>query len=380
MKSGDQATSGLRVGSRTVKLSDVAELAGVSLSTVSRVLNRRKFFDRLSRATVERVNQAARQLNYQPHHVAQTLATNRSLVIGIYVHVQSSMVEGEHPMIGNSYAGEVLSHAERFFRERGYDLLIINLSGHQETLKRCAGKFHSRQVDGILTVYSTEPEELCFLNEQQVPAVAIDYAGPEVPVSYVALDNRAAIYSAVDYLVGLGHRNIAFLGECHPDTFPDLRVRHTAFLERMAKHQLPVKYELCWPNSPKFERKPDFQFLEGGWAADYLASCEDRPTALVTISDGQAFSVIRRLGELGLHCPREMSVVGFDDSFLARWSRPLMTSLSHNLNHMTTRACEVLLSHIEQWYVNQTWQVVHEKIQATLTVRDSTAAPANGTE
>jgi DNA-binding LacI/PurR family transcriptional regulator len=379
LNSGTQISGG-KNGSRPVKLSDVAEAAGVSLSTVSRVLNRRKFFERLSQATVERVNKAAEALNYQPHHVAQTLATNRSMVIGVYVHVQSSMVEGEHPMIGNSYAGEILSYAERFFRERGYDLLIINLSAPQQTLKRCATKFHNRQVDGILTVYSAEPEELCFLNEQQVPAVAIDYAGPKVPVSYVGLDNHAAINLAVDHLVNLGHRNIGFLGACHPETFSDWRLRHTAFLEGMARHQLPVKYDLSWPNTPLIERKPDFQFQEGIWAIDFLSSRADRPTALVTISDGQAFAATRRMGELGWRCPQEMSVVGFDDSFLARWSRPSMTSISHNLKQMTNRACEILLGHIEQWYDQQAWQVVHEKIYGALTIRESTAPPPTRTE
>ncbi len=355
-----------------VKLSDVAALAGVSLSTVSRVLNRRKYFDRLSQGTVERVQKAAEQLKYRPHHVAQTLATNRSMVIGIYVHVPTSFLEGKHYLIGGSYAGEIIGVAEQFLRPRGYDLLVINLSDSRQTLGRCAEKFHSRQVDGILLMQNPQPEELCYLSEQNVPAVAIDYSGPEVPVSYVRMDNTGGIGAAVDHLVSLGHRNIGFLGSCHPESFSDWEERHQAYLARMAHHQLPVKYDLHWPNTMRIERTLDFQFYEGVWATDFLVSKADRPTALVAMSDGQAFSVARRLAELGLRCPEDMSIVGFDDSIWARWSKPRLTTISHSMEQMAIRSCQILLDQMERWYAGDSWPTVHEMVKAELVVREST--------
>lgn len=365
-------------GRVSVKLADVAELAGTSLSTVSRVLNRRKYFERLSAATIERVHAAAKQLNYQPHHVAQTLATNRSMVIGIYVHVAKSFAEGKHQIVGEGYGGEVMAAAESYFRDRGYDMLLVNMSAANRSLEQCAAKFKSRQVDGILTVYSCDTEELEYLAGQGVPAVAIDYAGPAVNASYVSLDNRAAVHAAVDHLVELGHRNIGFLGACNPEMFGDWRVRSEAFLERMRHHALAVRHHLVWPNTPEMPHKPDFQYYEAEWAINHLAKCEDRPTALITISDVQAFAAIRQMNVLGLNCPRDMSIVGFDDGVLSRWAMPKMTSVSHCLPGITQRACEVLLGHIEQWYVGKKWQPVQEQMGGTLTVRESTAAVGGG--
>jgi len=307
--------------------------------------------------------------------MARALATNRSMVIGIYVPVPVSLAQGNHPIIGSSFASEILAYTEQFYRQHGYDLLVINLSDSQQTLRRCAQKFHSRQVDGILLIRIPQADELCYLGEQNVPAVAIDYAGPEVPVSYISLDNRSAIEAGVDHLVELGHRRIAFLGSCNPETLPDYDARHEAFLSRMAHHGLPVKYDLHWPNTIRVNRELDFQLREGNWAIDFLAQRDDRPTGLITVGDGQAFAAARHLGELGLRCPDDMSIVGFDDSFLARLSKPALTSISHNTRQVTNRACEILLDHIEHWQADRTWPVVQERVRGGLTFRASTAPP-----
>lgn len=355
-------------------LADVAALAGVSVSTVSRAIHKRKLHERLSRKTVEKVEMAARKLNYRAHHVAQTLATNRSMVIGIYAHASPSFVEAGHPTVGIGYAGDVMAHAEAFFREQGYDLLLINLSSSStRSLERCAAKFQSRQVDGILSIGGNEPAELAYLQKQQIPVVAVDYAGAYVPVSHVSLDNEQGIHLAVDHLVELGHRRIAFLGACHEESFLDCHVRHRSFLQRMAYHGLPVVYDLNWPHTIVVDRKPDYQFFEGRWAIDHLLAQPEKPTALITISDAQAYAAIQRMGELGLACPDDMSVVGFDNSIWARWSSPALTSVTHELGEITSSACKILLQHIEQWYAKEGWEIVQEKIPSSLAIRDSTA-------
>lgn len=357
-------------------LADVAALAGVSLSTVSRAIHKRKFHERLSKETIAKVEAAAQKLNYHAHHVAQTLATNRSMVIGIYVHTQSSFIDGDHPTIGIGYAGDILAYAEAFFRAKGYDLLLINLSdSNQQALEHSAVKFHSRQVDGILMIGCNEPNELSYLHKQSIPAVAVDYAGTTPPpISHVSLNNQQAIYLAVDHLVGLGHKNIAFLGACHEDSFLDCHIRHRAFIQRMAHHELPVAHDMNWPNTIKIDRKPDFQFFEGCWAADYILAKPEasRPTALITISDSQAYAAVQHLSSHGIRCPQDLSVIGFDNSIWARWASPALTSASHQLPEMTTRACEILLTQIQAWYEGNGWELVQEKVESSLVVRNST--------
>lgn len=354
-------------------LADVAALAGVSVSTVSRAIHKRKLHERLSKETVERVKQAARKLNYRAHHVAQTLATNRSMVIGVYAHAPASFIEAGHPTVGIGYAGDVMAHAEAFFREQGYDLLLINLSSSStSSLERCAAKFQSRQVDGILSIGSNEPAELASLQKMQIPLVAVDYAGAYVPVSHVSLDNEQGIHLVVDHLVELGHRRIAFLGACHEESFLDCHERHRSFLQRMAHHGLPVVHDLNWPHTIVIKRKPDYQFFEGRWAVDHLLAQPEKPTALVTIGDEQAYAAIQRMNELGLLCPGDMSVAGFDNSIWARWSSPALTSVTHELPEITSRACKILLQHIEQWYAGEAWEIVQEKIPGRLALRGST--------
>jgi len=361
--------------SNQVTLADVAELAGVSLSTVSRAIHKRKLHERLSKETIEKVEAAARKLNYRAHHVAQTLATNRSMIIGVHAHVSSSFIKAGHPAIGIGYAGDIMAHAEVFFRQHGYDLLIINLSNSSKmSLERCADKFHSRQVDGILAIGGNEPVELTHLRQQGIPLVAVDYSGGHVPVSHVSLDNEQGIHLAVDHLVELGHRRIAFLGTCHEESFLDCHLRHRSFLQRMAHHGLSVIHDLNWPHTICIERKPDYQFYEGRWAIDHLLKQADRPTALLTISDEQAYAAAQRLGELGLSCPADMSIVGFDNSIWSRWSLPALTSVTHDLQEITSQACDVLLQHIQQWYAKEPWDIVQKKIPGELAVRASTAA------
>jgi len=368
----EKADSSVKISPGGAKLSDVAMLAGVHLGTVRKVLRGRTANHRISEETVRKVQAAAKKLKYHPHHTARALATNQSMVIGVYVHVPTSFIEGEHGIIGGSYWGDVLAHAEQWFRQKGYDLLVVNLSSSAQSIRHCAEKYHSRQVDGILVASDADPQELEYLYEQGVPTVAIGYTGPDIPASYIRLDNRAGMFAVVDHLVELGHRNIAWLGVCHPDILGDWRERHDAVLERMAYHGLGVLHDLHWPNTPRFEHVPDFKLYEGAWAVDYLLAQSNRPSALVAIDDLQAFGAVRQLQERNCSCPQDLSVTGFDDSFFARWSRPKLTSVSHDIKQVTTRACEILLEHVSRRNENPVFDPVHETITASLIVRQST--------
>ncbi len=360
---------------RTAKLVDIARLANVSVTTASRVLNKRKYFDRISETTMQKVQAAARELHYEPNRTAQNLVTNRTHTIGVFVHPEQNLIGAHHPIVGESFTGFILGYSEEFFRELGYDLLIINFSENARSLGHCSARFHNNQIDGVLGVGSCNVTDLNYLAEQGVPAVAVNYAGASPRASFVGLDNIAAIHLGVDHLVSLGHKDIAFLGGCNPVVEEEYTVRCNAFRERMAHHSLTSRFVWNGYNTVVIPRERDFQYHEGRWAAEQIANMREGPTALITVGDIQAFGFVQRMGELGLQCPEDVSVIGFDNSIWARISSPGLTSLDHAVDEMTRRACSLLLDHIECCYANTPWQVKHEMLCPQLVVRNSTASP-----
>lgn len=353
---------------RPTTLADIAAATGLSLSTVSRVLNRRKLHERLSAETTARVRAAAARLGYQPHLGAQALATRRSRTIGIAVHLPGS---DEAPVLAGAYLGEIAGRAEVFFRSRDHDLLFLNAADAARLPERCAAKFRGGQIDGVLAAGNTPAATLRRLEREGIPAVAVDYPGPADAGSHVGLDNRGAVALVLDHLAALGHRRIAFLGRRGPGVHGDAAVRRRAFAEGIARRGLAASAPFAdWPE-PGIEGDE----AAGAWAAQRIASLPHRrrPTALLAMSDETAFDLQRRLAGAGVDCPRDLSLAAFENGPAARLAAPALTVVDHNLRAITERACAVLLDRIERRHAGlRAAPPVREKVAGTLVVREST--------
>lgn len=276
---------------------DVAKLAGVSTATVSRAL---RGLPNVSERTREKVQAAAAELDYVSSPSASRLASGLTHSIGVIT-----------PYLGRWFFGQVLSGAARVLREAGYDVLLNALpddASREDFFTRMPLR---RRVDGVLVL--TLPLADRQLEQLRCLGVPIGSVGAPAPgFSSVGIDDVAAAKMATNHLVNLGHTRIAMIGAgasipTHFVTPDDRREGYRAALAA-AGLEAPVEYEVDGSYT-----------TDGGESAMVeLLSLPNPPTAVFAQSDEMAMGALRAIRRSGLSCPRDVSVVGFDDHQLAR--------------------------------------------------------------
>ncbi|WP_223691030.1 LacI family DNA-binding transcriptional regulator [Leifsonia poae] len=282
---------------KSAGIRDVAELAGVSVTTVSHVLNETPH-TRVSEETRARVRQAAKTLGYGPNRMAQALRTNRSGLIGLL----------SEEIATTPHAGRIILGAQNAAREHDLTLVIINTerggggASHREDIQALI----DRQVDAIL--YATMYHRSVSLppNLQSLPAVLIDSTDKAGIVPAVVPDEVGGAVAAVTHLVEAGHRRIGFLN--NDDDVPATRLRFAGYRQVLADNDIPFDEGLVL-SAPS-------ETLPGYGLARELLGRSDRPTALFCYNDRMAMGAYRAAAELGLDVPRDLSIVGFDNQEL----------------------------------------------------------------
>ncbi len=307
--------------SRRVRIRDVAERAGVSPTAVSFVLAGRDDM-RLSEATRQRVLATARELNYRPNLTARTLRTQVSKTLGF---VSDRVVTDEY--VGDLIRGSLLQAAAD-----GHHLLIGETGGDAATQAEVLHDLLDRQVDGF--VYATS-----WTKEVEVPEVLVGHpvvllncvAGEDV--TSVLPDEVAAGRSAVETLLEAGHTGgIVLVGETPTEVVAaGERLDGMTAALRDAGHRLAASIDTVWWPSASYDATTKF-----------LAGHPDL-TAMVCLNDRVALGVYQALADAGLRLPEDVSVISFDDSSLASWLRPQLTSVALPYQEMGVRAVEALL-------------------------------------
>ena len=302
---------------KKINIEAVASTAGVSTTTVSRVING---ITTVSESNRQRVFEAIRKLKYRPNPSAQRLAAGgKTNTIGLLI----PRFEG---IFQSYYALEVLKgvgiSAERFRS----DLLLHITDGRTSV--------NPASVDGLLFIDIDGGEELLdrVVNEDEMPVVVLNHYLEDLPVSCIAIDNRAAAQLVVDYLVRLGHRDIATItGDLKTQAGLD---RLDGFLQAMKARRLPVK--------EGYVQHGDFRLPSARTAAEALLKLRDRPTAVFAASDDMALELVNLALAKGIRVPEELSVVGFDDNPIAAHGRVPLTTVRQPLADMGRIALEML--------------------------------------
>jgi LacI family transcriptional regulator len=307
-------------------------LSGVSVATVSRVLND---YDDVSATTRERVLKLAEELEYTPTAAARTLVTKRTHVVGV---VLSTGVD--HPDIQHPFFQEVLVGLKRRLGSGGYDLLLLaneesgNAFGTHSYLQRCR---HHR-VDGVVLMGADAREpDVQRMARSTIPCVAVDLDLVGRRTGFVVSDNARGAGLALDHLHSLGHDRIATI------TGPtDTRAgmdRLVGYREGLARLGLPYRDD--------YVRDGDFYFESGEAAMQDLLSLPEPPTAVFAASDLMAAGAIRAIQQAGLTVPADIAVVGFDDIQLAAMMQPALTTIRQDKLGLGSAAAEALLRMIE---------------------------------
>ncbi|MBN3807905.1 LacI family DNA-binding transcriptional regulator [Paraburkholderia sp. Ac-20347] len=329
-------------------LADVARLAGVSQMTASRALNGRPG---VSRETRDEVLRIASDIGYVVNRTAQKLSGGRNGIIGIMT-----------PTLDTQFSSELILGAGRAARAAGCEVLVYTVSddshSHQELIKLV------RQFsDGLLVILPRETMCLDALATAHVPVVVVDQRGTLNRFPSVSVDNYGGARMAVEHLVSLGHKRIAFLGG--DEAIEGVRDRQRGYHDTLVRHGIEL--------DPALVVTGDLSQMTAFEVATGLVNLPDPPTAIFTANDQSAFGAIAAAREAGLRVPDDISVIGFDDIPMAEQFHPALTTVRQPFQQMSSSAVNALLAQI----AGSDAVAQRTTFPAELVVRQSTAqAPA----
>jgi LacI family transcriptional regulator len=317
-------------------IKQIAKEAGVSISTVSNVLNGN--LDEMSVATQERVEAVIKKLKYRPNQIARGLVTSRTATIGMI------LAEIETPLFL-----QALTSIEREARHAGYQLLL-NHSRNEVEEQQALGLLLEKQVDGIIffSTSNLNDSPLVELKDSLVPAVLINRFTQRNDISRVNWDNQNSVYAVVEYLVKLGHRHIAHL--VGPEDRIGSQDRLRGYLHGLEAHGIEARED--------YLQNGDFTLAPDVWrqSTRALLAMQPRPTAIIASDDLVAAVVIETLREEGVGIPAEISVVGIDNQpilaylSLSTIDLPVVQAgitalelLLQRINHPDTEASHIML-------------------------------------
>jgi len=335
-------------------MKQVAELAEVHVSTVSRAMNPATRSLVVPEA-VARVMAAAKKLGYRLDPVAASLRTGRSKLVGILV-----------PRIATSVFTPILAGATERLAEHGYFAIVAYVDVESKTQLEFAQGLIARRVDGLILATVTRHDRLAsFCVEQGVPTVLVNRAEDEARLSAVVSDELLGAQLAVDHLVGLGHVKIGHIAGSadHSTGF----LRRKGFVQALASRGLDGIGAPC-------EVAPIYSREHGAEATSRLLRAHPDVTAIVAANDSLALGAYDALRESGLQCPRYLSVVGHNDMPLVDMVEPPLTTIRIGHQEMGRQAADLL----QQAIAVREQPVRNVVLPPKLIVRGSTAAPRKG--
>jgi LacI family transcriptional regulator len=307
-------------------LEDVARLAGVSRSTVSRVINDHPSVEAETR---RRVWEAIRESGYQPHAVARSLVTKRTHIIGMVIP------EAVTALFTDPFVPILLRGATEACNKQGYQLMLSLFSSradHQETYQRLV---RNAYLDGVIVAAAALDDPLIpDLLRDGVPFVAVGRP-PDRRATSVDVDNIGGAQMAVDHLIRLGHRRIGTL--TGPPEMAAGQDRLRGYREALAIHRIPVEEDLI----------VEGDFTESGGVVGMQRLLPAEPTAVFVASDMMAVGALKALRQADRRVPEDIAMVSFDDIPVASAIEPPLTTVHQPIGQMAALAVETLLDLIE---------------------------------
>ncbi|WP_340677332.1 LacI family DNA-binding transcriptional regulator [Paraglaciecola sp.] len=322
----------------------VSELAGVSLATVSRVINNNSL---VSEKTKIKVLEAMKKLDYRPNTVAQSLASNRSNSVGLLV----SELHG-------SFYGSMMSDIELALREFGKHAIITAGHSDEKSEKEGVEFLISRSCDAlILHVEAVSDEYLIELKTRNIPFVTVNRYVPEIAANCICLDNEVGGYIATTFLLQQGHRDIAYIAG--PLWKTDAKKRYEGHLRALREFNVKLNIRLIYEGN--------FQEEGGQKGVQALLETGIPITAIACANDEMAAGAMSALREKGRHIPDDVSVIGFDNLMFSRYTYPKLSTINYPISAIGKTAASWVLNNL---YIDRKEDIQH-LFNPELVVRDS---------
>jgi LacI family transcriptional regulator len=356
MRSSDKTKSkgDAPAGPRPASLKDMAEQLALSPATLSIVLNGSPGSDAIPQETQDRIFAEARRLNYRPNFLARSLRARRSFSVGVMI-----------PELSDGYSALVLSGIEDYLLSVGYIFLVASHRHDPKLIEKHPQLLHDRSVEGLIGVDTPIQKPL------PMPVVSVSGHGHVPGITNIVLDHDRAAELALEHLMALGHRHIAF---CKGQAFSsDTDVRWKAIVKTARRLRLRIAKELVTQLEGQTP-SPEVGYI----AARKILASGKFFTAYFAFNDIAAFGAIRAFREAGFGVPEDISVVGFDDVSQAAYHIPALTTIRQPLAEMGALAAKTLIERINSdkpMERSETLQVL-----PALIARESTgpAPPASG--
>lgn len=348
---------------RAATIRDVAALAGVSIKTVSRVLNSEAGVVAETQALVRA---AVAQLNYTPNLSARNLASVVEATIGLaYSHMR---LDDDDDRGGYQYSLILQIGALEACQQNGFGLIPMPCDVRAaDKIEQLVAQVRERRIGGLVIAapLGNTPGLLDALNKYGIPYVCINPndLGPLTP--HVAIDELAAAREMTEHLIGFGHRKIGFIKGIQGSRVSE--ERYQGYAAAHAAHGLAI--------NPQWVMQGEFTFRSGMACGHALLSLAAPPTAIFASNDDMAVGVVHAANALGVRIPAEVSVAGFDDTELARFSWPPLTTIRQPLEQMAHTAVEQLIGLIRPQRIARQVHPVHVVYPCKLISRASVAAP-----
>ena len=303
-------------------IKDIAKRAGVSVATVSYVINNTRWVHEDKR---RRVMEAIRELNYVPNAVARGLRVQRSNAISLIVSD-----------ITNPFYPDIARACQEAAQARGYTVNIVNTDDSPDKMSEALKQLRGGKADGavITSALPDNREEIGQLIREGYPLVLASRKLEDLGVDSIVADNRRGAMMAVSHLVGLGHRKIAFVNGVEGSWIN--KTRTEGYLQAMKEAGLPVHPE--WLTSGQARYEASYR------AARMLLSLPEdkRPTAIMNLTDLGAYGVLDAATDMGVRVPDDLAVIGFDDLFISGLRNIQLTTIRIPRHEMGRLATEML--------------------------------------
>lgn len=303
------------------KIKDVAKKAGVSVTTVSRVLNGEKYVKDDLKAKVKR---AIDELGYAPSHIARSLVRKKTNLIGVIV-----------PDLTSSFYSTILSSIEETASLNDYNLLVCNIIEDTDKELKYLNVFKEMRVDGIIIMHEKLSDDIrSFINKLDIPVIFSSVRPLDHKFVSVIIDDYEAAYDATRYLIELGHERIAFIGGDMRDITSGQN-RYVGYRNALKDNRVKIVND--------YIRFGDYKTQSGYNLMKDLLSCEPRPSALFAVSDDMAVGAMNCIHDHQLKVPDDISIIGFDGSQLTELVRPRLSSMEQPIQDMGKITVDTLI-------------------------------------
>jgi Transcriptional regulators len=305
-------------------IQEVAKKAGVSVATVSRVLNGNPY---VKQETRDKVMEVIKELNYSPNLSGRILRRNETKVILILL-----------PTISNPFYSRAVTGIRNVADKMGYLTMICNTESDVNKEREFLNLIKYKQADGaIIMSQELDIHELEEMGSHFPIVQCFEYRDSK-SISYVSIDNEKAAYEAVSYLIGLGHKRICLVGCTAP--YSSALQREEGYKKALQDANIDL--------DPDLIIRGDYGFTSGYNCGGKLTELKEMPTAVFAISDMQAIGVIKSFKNKGIRVPEDVSVVGFDNVVFSAIYDPGVTTVSQPAYKIGSRAMKILIGQIKE--------------------------------